>query len=184
MQTQRIVPAYPIPAGGAHLGHSGTLEVCAHCGARIHDEEGQPHPEIAATRALTEREIEVLKLAAAGLTNKEIAKAIGFTEATAKVHLKWAFLKLDIRHRSQLPSIMGPQGVFGRPYVMPDTQQVRLLDLIAQGMSDKEIARRLLLTQATVKSRLKQIKKAAGVRNRTQLASWHLVGSGLAKAVS
>src|SRR5687768_4938129 len=43
---------------------------------------------------LTEREVEVLRFAAKGLRNKEIAHVIGRTEGTVKVHLKHLMAKL------------------------------------------------------------------------------------------
>jgi DNA-binding NarL/FixJ family response regulator len=50
---------------------------------------------------LTERELEVLQLAARGLRNRAIAKAIGRTEATVKVHLKHVMTKLDVADRTE-----------------------------------------------------------------------------------
>ena len=50
---------------------------------------------------LTEREREVLTLAARGLSNKEIAKAIGRTDETAKIHLKNIFAKLNVTDRTE-----------------------------------------------------------------------------------
>jgi DNA-binding NarL/FixJ family response regulator len=50
---------------------------------------------------LTEREREVLTLAARGLSNKEIARAIGRTDETAKIHLKNIFAKLNVTDRTE-----------------------------------------------------------------------------------
>ena len=50
---------------------------------------------------LTARELEVLRLAAKGLRNKDIAVAIGRTEATVKVHLKHVMEKLDVQDRTE-----------------------------------------------------------------------------------
>jgi two-component system, NarL family, response regulator len=50
---------------------------------------------------LTEREREVLTLAARGLSNKEIARAIGRTDETAKLHLKNIFAKLNVTDRTE-----------------------------------------------------------------------------------
>lgn len=50
---------------------------------------------------LTEREIEILRHLAAGLTNKEIADALCITENTAKVHVKNIIGKLGLRNRQQ-----------------------------------------------------------------------------------
>lgn len=50
---------------------------------------------------LTSREVEVLRLAAKGLRNRDIARAIGRTEATVKVHLKHVMAKLDVEDRTE-----------------------------------------------------------------------------------
>jgi two-component system, NarL family, response regulator len=56
--------------------------------------------EFTPRRDLTQREREVLVLAARGLGNKEIGRTIGRTEATAKAHLKNAMEKLGAQDRT------------------------------------------------------------------------------------
>lgn len=50
---------------------------------------------------LTEREVEVLRLAATGAGNREIARSLFVTEATVKSHLAHIFSKLDVDSRSR-----------------------------------------------------------------------------------
>jgi predicted ATPase/DNA-binding CsgD family transcriptional regulator len=57
------------------------------------DEHGRP--------PLTQREIEVIKLVADGLSNQEIADALVITVHTVKVHLKHIFAKLETNKRTQ-----------------------------------------------------------------------------------
>lgn len=65
-------------------------------------------PEVAARLAeftprsdLTERETEVLQLAAKGMRNRDIATAIGRTPETVKVHLKHVMEKLRVHDRTE-----------------------------------------------------------------------------------
>lgn len=60
---------------------------------------------------LTEREIEVLTHMANGLSNKEIATAIGRTEATAKAHILNIFEKLGASDRTEAVTIALRRGI-------------------------------------------------------------------------
>jgi len=59
---------------------------------------GGPPPAVA---ELTQRELEVLRLVARGLSNREIAKELFLSEATVKTHLAHVMQKLDLRDRVQ-----------------------------------------------------------------------------------
>lgn len=48
---------------------------------------------------LTEREREILVLLAAGRSNKEIARVLGISDATVKVHIKHVLRKLNLKSR-------------------------------------------------------------------------------------
>lgn len=56
--------------------------------------------EIAAKAGLTERQLEVVRLLARGETNKVIARHLGVTEGTVKVHLLAIFRALKVRNRT------------------------------------------------------------------------------------
>jgi DNA-binding NarL/FixJ family response regulator len=50
--------------------------------------------------------------------------------------------------------------------------QLQLLELVAQGLPDHEIGRRLHLSPHTVKHQIEDLRTALRVRNRTELAAW------------
>jgi len=66
----------------------------------------------AADEALTAREIEVLRCAAAGHSNKEIARDLGISEATVKAHVRSLLPKLDANDRTHAVTIALKRGIF------------------------------------------------------------------------
>jgi len=60
---------------------------------------------------LSERELEVLQLVARGLSNKEVARAIGRTDETVKIHLKNIFAKLDVADRTEAVTVALTRGL-------------------------------------------------------------------------
>lgn len=62
----------------------------------------------------------------------------------------------------------------GVPTLSPRLAQVAAL--VADGCGNKEIARHLGLTEATIKVHVKAALRIAGCRNRTQLAIWWIEG--------
>jgi DNA-binding NarL/FixJ family response regulator len=56
--------------------------------------------------ALTSSERRVARMAAEGLSNKEIAQALFVTVRTVEAHLHHAYQKLDISSRSELPGAL------------------------------------------------------------------------------
>jgi len=62
---------------------------------------------------LTEREREVLRLAAEGHTNAEIADLLTIAESTAKTHVKRIMAKIDARDRAQAVVIAYRSGLMG-----------------------------------------------------------------------
>ena len=60
---------------------------------------------------LTAREVEVLHFAAKGLRNKQIARVIGRTEGTVKVHLKHVMAKLGVDDRTEAVTLGLQRGI-------------------------------------------------------------------------
>ena len=95
------MPGLPAPPGDALAG------------------AGRPRPAAAAAPAradkvtglLTERECEVLRLVAAGMSNGEVADHLRISPATAKTHVAHLLTKLDARDRVQLVIIAYQAGL-------------------------------------------------------------------------
>jgi DNA-binding NarL/FixJ family response regulator len=60
---------------------------------------------------LSEREVEVLRLVAKGLRNKEISRVIGRAEGTVKVHLKNILQKLAVDDRTEAVTLALQRGI-------------------------------------------------------------------------
>jgi DNA-binding NarL/FixJ family response regulator len=60
---------------------------------------------------LTERELEVLRLVGRGLSNKEVAQAIGRMDETVKIHLKNIFVKLGVADRTEAVTVALARGL-------------------------------------------------------------------------
>lgn len=62
-------------------------------------------------RSLTARELEVLRMVAKGLGNKEIARALEITEVTVKVHVSHVLEKLNVRDRTEAATAALQRGI-------------------------------------------------------------------------
>jgi two-component system, NarL family, response regulator len=60
---------------------------------------------------LSPRQREVLELITKGLTNKEIAQVLGFTESGAKQHLRQIFQKLGVADRAEAVAAAISRGI-------------------------------------------------------------------------
>ena len=67
--------------------------------------------EHSAALDLTEREMEVLRLMAKGLSNREIGKILGFTENTTKFHVKNILMKLEVSDRTEAATAAFQRGI-------------------------------------------------------------------------
>lgn len=69
------------------------------------------HATDAGEAALTEREIDVLKLVARGESNPKIAEALSITVNTVKVHLRNILSKLQLENRTQIAAYAVQSGL-------------------------------------------------------------------------
>jgi DNA-binding NarL/FixJ family response regulator len=98
-----------VAGGGAALSPSVTHRLIAQLAA-------QPdHDARDGLEELTEREREVMALAAGGLSNVEIGEDLGVSPATAKTHVNRAMMKLRARDRAQLVAFAYESGLVTPP---------------------------------------------------------------------
>jgi two-component system NarL family response regulator len=63
------------------------------------------------SESLTDRELEVLKLVARGLSNKEVATHLDISETTVKTHLRGVFAKLRVLSRTEAIAAASRRGL-------------------------------------------------------------------------
>jgi DNA-binding NarL/FixJ family response regulator len=83
--------------------HAGLRRLPLDVQARLEEREAQP--------ALTSREVEVMKLVAAGRRDKEIAIALSISNLTVRVHVKNIFAKLGVGDRTEAMSVAIRRGI-------------------------------------------------------------------------
>ncbi|MFV9507130.1 MAG: response regulator [Oscillochloridaceae bacterium umkhey_bin13] len=83
--------------GEAFLNH----ELVALALQQMHGQISQPHQRGAQASHLTVRELEVLRLLARGLTNRDIAELLTISPGTVKVHVERIISKLQVSDRTQ-----------------------------------------------------------------------------------
>jgi DNA-binding NarL/FixJ family response regulator len=98
VQPAQLVDAIRVVAAGeALLAPSVTRRLLDRFAQTLPGEE-KPPPEL---ESLTERELEVLKLLASGLSNAELAERLFLSETTVKSHISSVLRKLGLRDRVQ-----------------------------------------------------------------------------------
>ncbi|HXV93672.1 MAG TPA: response regulator transcription factor [Pseudonocardia sp.] len=88
--------------------HRGEAVLSPAVAGRLMGRVRRPGPD-----ALSARELEVLRLVAAGVTNREAARALFVSEATVKTHLLHIYAKLDVRDRASAVAAGYERGLLG-----------------------------------------------------------------------
>jgi DNA-binding NarL/FixJ family response regulator len=117
-----------------------------------------------------------------GMSNKEIGHEIGCATRTVKSHLSKVYARLGLRHKSRFVK----RAILVR--MMIDTskhqeagaemshlfspRQIDVLDLVSEGLKNKEIARRLSMSENVMKNDLRKIFDLAGCYNRVEVVVW------------
>ena len=82
--------------------HAGERQLHPEIAKKLMDQFVQPRSEATAAPAeLTTRELEVLRLIAEGMSNREIAQALTISEKTVKTHVSHILSKLHLADRTQ-----------------------------------------------------------------------------------
>ena len=95
---QLVAGIHAVASGDALLAPSVTRRVIEEFVRRPPDSVRTTPAEV---ERLTERELEVLKLIARGLSNAEIARELYVSDTTVKTHVARVLMKLDVRDRVQ-----------------------------------------------------------------------------------
>jgi len=83
-------------AAAIRLTHAGVAQLDPAAAARLAAASTRP-----ASQTLSEREVQVLRLVAAGLTNREIGQRLYLSEGTVKNHVSKVLERLGLRDRTQ-----------------------------------------------------------------------------------
>jgi len=108
---QLIGAVRSIAAGDALIDPSITRRLISRFAHAIRPPSRQP----AQLASLTQRELDVLRLVARGLTNNEIAAELVVEESTVKTHVSRILMKLGLRDRVQAVVVAYESG-----FVIPD----------------------------------------------------------------
>ena len=95
---------------GVRAASRGETVLAAPVAARLLSRLRTPAPE-----APTDRELQVLRAVARGLTNAEIGRELFIGEATVKTHLQRAFAKLGVDDRTRAVTVAMERGLLPAP---------------------------------------------------------------------
>ncbi|MFI8104460.1 response regulator [Streptomyces sp. NPDC086023] len=98
-------------ADAVRLARAGLTPLDPAATARLAAALDRPAAEAPATGPLTAREADVLRLVAAGATNREIASRLRLSEGTVKNHISRILTRLSLRDRTQAALYARDQGL-------------------------------------------------------------------------
>jgi len=88
---------------------SGAIPLEEHARTELAATGARPRKRVfTGVESLTPSELRVARMAADGMTSREIAQALTVTEKTVETHLRHVFQKLDVGRRTELPGALTP----------------------------------------------------------------------------
>ena len=93
---------------GVRAAYAGQSVLASSVAGTLMGLAGARGPEV-----LSPRELEVLRLVAAGATNRSVARQLFVSEATIKTHLLHLYTKLDVRDRAAAVATAYERGLLG-----------------------------------------------------------------------
>lgn len=109
--SQEVAQAIRTVHNGGMLIEPELTGAIVHEYRRLSDVASSADEHSTALTSLTERDIEILRYVAAGMSNKEIAEKLSYAEKTVKNYLSLIFQKLGIRDRTQAAIFALRQGL-------------------------------------------------------------------------
>ena len=108
---QRTAAREPLREGLDGARRCGATRLAERAAAELRAAGARPRNEVlTGPAALTASERRTAEMAAAGLSNPEIAQALFVTVKTVEGHLSGAYRKLDVRSRAELPRALQSRG--------------------------------------------------------------------------
>jgi DNA-binding NarL/FixJ family response regulator len=132
------------------------------------------------TAQLTPREREIIELLLLGCDITEISKILTIAPRTVKAHFSRIYLRFGIMggiKRVKLATLLLSERMMRADRVNPSIEATardrQLIELVAQGLNNRQMAVALGTSEYTIKNDLKCIYDRLGVWNRLELALWY-----------
>jgi DNA-binding CsgD family transcriptional regulator len=117
-----------------------------------------------------------------GMSNKEIGHEIGCATRTVKSHLSKVYACLGLQHKSRFlkRAIMVKMMIDTSTHheagaemrQLFSRRQIDVLDLVSEGLKNKEIGRRLSMSESKIKNNVRRIFDLAGCNSRVEVVVW------------
>jgi DNA-binding NarL/FixJ family response regulator len=136
----------------------------------LHESQPETKVVVLTTYADNDSVIDALRAGARGYLTKE-AGASEIREAIQRVFDDHAAIDPAVQHHLVDTIATTPPKRRASPSALPDgltAREAEVLSVIAEGLSNSEIAERLVVTEGTVKSHINHLLTKIGARNRAQ----------------